>query len=314
MVAQQVGIVGSLQELSRKNLSISEIVAMRISVVIPTYNVEKYISNCLSSIAKQSVRPFEVIIVDGLSKDRTLAAAEAFARILPLRVISEKDEGQADAVTKGLRLVRGDIAHWHAADDLVMPGAFESVTKAFKDPELDLVYSDGWAFDDLRLVRAPARWARFETAWLFFGRFQSDCTYWRHSLTAPCLPLDSKMPLNCDEDWFLRIWALSRKAKWLPTQLGAFRMRPAQLSQTLDRSQLERDRTISRKRVQALMGISDAQRRIQRLLWAPRYLVLDRFMWSADRAWHRLYRRGRELERRQEFLQFLLREWTLPPI
>jgi glycosyltransferase involved in cell wall biosynthesis len=287
---------------------------MRISVVIPTYNVERYISDCLASIARQSVRPFEVIIVDGLSKDRTLAAVEAFAEILPLRVISEKDAGQADAVTKGLRLAQGDIVHWHAADDLVMPGAFAAVLEAFADPELDLVYSDGWAFDERQLVRAPARWARFETAWLFFGRFQSDCTYWRHSLTARCLPLDGKMPLNCDEDFFLRIWALSRKAQWLPLQLGAFRMRPSQLSQTLDRTQLKRDRAISRRRVQALLGISDAQRSFQRVLWAPRYLLLDRVMWSADRLWHKLYRRDRELKKRQAFLQFLVREWTVPPL
>jgi glycosyltransferase involved in cell wall biosynthesis len=289
-------------------------IAMRISVVIPTYNVEEYISDCLASIARQSVPPFEVIIVDGLSKDRTLAAVEAFARILPLRVISEKDDGQADAVTKGLRLAQGDIVHWHAADDLVMPGAFETVINSFADPELDLVYSDGWAFDERHLVRAPARWVRFETAWLFFGRFQSDCTYWRHSLTERCLPLDSKMPLNCDEDWFLRIWALSRKAKWLPVRLGGFRMRPTQLSQNLDRTQLKRDRAISRRRVQALMGVSDARRRMQWLLWAPRYLLFDRVMWSADRLWHRLYRRGSELKKRQAFLQFLLREWTVPPL
>src|SRR6266404_3930557 len=280
---------------------------MRISVVIPTYNAAEYISDCLTSITKQSVRPFEVIIVDGLSKDRTLEAVKAFAGILPLRVISEKDDGQPDAVTKGLRLAQGDIVHWHAADDLVMPGAFETVTKAFEDPAVDLVYSDGWAFDDQHLVRVPSRWARFETAWLFFGRFQSDCTYWRHLLTAPCLPLDNKMPLNCDEDLFLRIWALSRKAKWLPTRLGAFRMRPTQLSQNLDRTQLKRDRAISRRRVQELLGVSDAQRRIQWLLWVPRYVFLDRVMWSADRLWHRLYRRRRELKRRREFLQFLLR-------
>jgi len=286
---------------------------MRISVVIPTYNAEDHIRACLASIAKQSVKPFEVIVVDGLSRDGTLDAVRSFTDILPLKVISEKDRGQPDAVTKGLRLATGDIAHWHAADDLVMPGAFDAVINAFKDPDLGLVYSDGWAFDDRHLVRGgPCRWTRFETAHLFFGRFQSDCAYWRHSLTAQCLPLDNNMPLCCDEDWFLRIWALSRKARWLPLPTGAFRMRSTQLSQNLSRANLKRDRAISRERVREMLGISPVMQSTQRVLWLPRYLLLDRIMGMVDRLWSRCYRRGRKLRERERILHFLLNDWSVP--
>lgn len=288
-------------------------VHMRISVVIPTYNAEEHISACLASIAKQSVKPFEVIVVDGLSKDGTLDAVKQFEHLLPLKVISEKDKGQSEAVSKGLRLATGDIAHWHAADDLVMPGAFEAVIRAFDDPNVGLVYSDGWAFDDHQLMRGGCcRWTRFETAHLFFGRFQSDCAYWRHTFTPNCLPLDENMPLNCDEDWFLRIWALSKKATWLPLRLGAFRIRTTQLSQNLSRGNLNRDRTVSRERVREMLGISPVRHIARKILWAPRYLVVDKTMYALDLIWSRLYRRGSRLMERAEFLRFLLNEWSVP--
>ena len=287
---------------------------MRISVVIPAYNAEEYIRNCLATIAKQSVKPYEVVVVDGLSNDGTLDAVKSFEHFLPLKIISERDHGQPDAVTKGLQLVTGDIVHWHAADDLVMPGAFEAVVKAFEDPDLGLIYSDGWGFNEHLLTRSSScRWTRFETAYLFFGRFQSDCAYWRHSLTAQCLPLDINMPLNCDEDWFLRIWALSRKARWLPLRLGAFRNRSTQLSRSLSWDNLKRDRAVSRERVRQLLNITPLKRQLQQMAWAPRYLVVDRAMGVMDRLWSRYYRRGRELKEREKLLAFLLNDWSAPP-
>ena len=288
--------------------------SIKLSIVIPTYNAETYIAECLTTIQKQSYKPHEVIIVDGLSKDRTLQVVKSFTDVLPLHVISEKDTGQPDAVGKGLRIATGDIVHWHAADDLVMPDAFACVMAVFeKDPDVGLVYSDGWAMHTDVLVRtAAARRTSFMSAFLFFGRFQSDCTYWRHVMTGPCLPLDSDMPLNCDEDWLLRMWALSKKSRWMPTPLGIFRVRSDQISQTLDFSQLPGKRKASRERVRRLLGWSSIRYQLMRVLWLPRYLLVDRALGAFDQLKSRFLARDRELGRRRELYDFLVNDWIKP--
>lgn len=62
-------------------------VAPRFSVIIPTLNEEKFLPNLLTSLSEQTEESFEVIVVDGKSKDKTVAVAESFKKKLPLRVI-----------------------------------------------------------------------------------------------------------------------------------------------------------------------------------------------------------------------------------
>lgn len=234
---------------------------MKISVVIPTFNAERYLPKCLESIRLQNDRNIEVIVVDGQSSDNTLAIVREHADLITT-FLSEKDRGQGDAVTKGLKLATGDIHHWHAADDIVLPRAFERVRASFaSDPSLGLVISDGLAFNGADVVNTgKCRWISYRTALYFFARFQSDCVYWRSSLTEAALPLDITQPLSVDEDFFLRLWKGHAHA-WLPVPLGAFRVRPDQLSRTLNRGMLAADRRKTREKIFARDQISPIARR-----------------------------------------------------
>jgi glycosyltransferase involved in cell wall biosynthesis len=240
----------------------------KITTVIPTYNVERYLGECLSSIARQNYANSEVIIIDGGSTDDTAKVAARYSQIVS-RFVSEPDRGQADAVTKGLRLATGDIAHWQAADDIVLPGAFARVAKEFATrPDVDLVFSNSLAFDEHRVFAGDdVRWVNFWTALLYFGRFQSECAYWRHGITTCGLPLDCSKPLTCDEDFFLRLWA-GHKHRWVRQRLGAFRVRPGQISQVLSEKRVPEDRKESRQLVLRTLNLSK-----------PRLLALQSFFW-----------------------------------
>jgi len=220
-----------------------------ISVVIPTFNMAEFLPSCLSTIMKQDYPNLEVIIIDGLSTDSTLEVINRYDKIVSV-YISEKDKGQPDAVTKGLQMAKGDIVHWHAADDIVMPGAFHRVSNEFKaNPRLDLVFSDGLAFDEVALYRhSTVRWVNFWDALLFFGRFQSDCAYWKHSITPNALPLDFDKHMTCDEDFFLRLW-VGKNFKWIPQNLGAFRSHGNQVSQRISKATVEPERAHTRSRI-----------------------------------------------------------------
>jgi len=68
---------------------------------------------------------------------------------LNIRVLSEPDQGQLDALQKGLRVASGDIFYWLNADDVLMPNTLHTVSRLFaEDPALDLVFSDDFAFNE----------------------------------------------------------------------------------------------------------------------------------------------------------------------
>ena len=112
-----------------------------ISIATVTYNAEKVIGKTLESLAGQSYRDFEHIIIDGASKDNTLQIIKNSA--LPAtRVISEPDKGLYDAMNKALRLAKGKyILFLNAGDSFHHSGSLKLYAdQAEKDP--DIIYGD----------------------------------------------------------------------------------------------------------------------------------------------------------------------------
>ncbi len=85
---------------------------MKASVIIPAYNAEKAISDCLSALKRQTKKPLEVIVVDDGSADRTAEVS----RKLGAKVISQRNRGPAAARNMGSKAARGDILLFTDAD------------------------------------------------------------------------------------------------------------------------------------------------------------------------------------------------------
>lgn len=79
---------------------------MKISIVIPVYNEENYLPDCLESIARQTIQPYEVIVVDNNSTDMTRQVA---ARYPFVKIAKEKRQGTVFARNKGFDIARGEI-------------------------------------------------------------------------------------------------------------------------------------------------------------------------------------------------------------
>lgn len=90
---------------------------LTLSVIIPTYNEERHIKDCLDSIAKQSRMPEEVILVDNNSSDDTVAIAKKYKFV---RVIKEKKQGLIHARNAGFRAAKGDILGRIDADSILI--------------------------------------------------------------------------------------------------------------------------------------------------------------------------------------------------
>lgn len=91
---------------------------MKISVIIPVYNSEKYLSKCVDSILTQSYKDFEVILIDDESTDRSPALCDEYAQNdSRVKVIHKKNGGTADSRNVGLSAVTGDYITFMDNDD-----------------------------------------------------------------------------------------------------------------------------------------------------------------------------------------------------
>ena len=112
---------------------------MKISIIIPTFNGGAFLEGAVLSVLSQSAADVELIIIDGGSTDYTPDILEKY-RSQATHVVSEKDNGQSDAINKGLKLSSGDIVNWLCCDDRICEGALDIVAREFKeDPGLDLM-------------------------------------------------------------------------------------------------------------------------------------------------------------------------------
>jgi glycosyltransferase involved in cell wall biosynthesis len=112
---------------------------MKVSVVTPSFNQGRFIERTLRSVATQSGGLVNHMVVDGGSTDDTVDVLKNFGG--DVRWVSEKDNGQTDAINKGIRDTDGEIIGWLNSDDIYYPDAILRVVAFFEaHPEIDVIY------------------------------------------------------------------------------------------------------------------------------------------------------------------------------
>lgn len=112
-----------------------------ITVITPVFNGELYIRQCIENFLSQNCPYAEHLIMDGASKDNTVAILQEYASQHPqVRYVSEKDSGQSNAMNKGIKEARGRIISFLNVDDKYEPGVLNRVVDVFKSlPEPSFV-------------------------------------------------------------------------------------------------------------------------------------------------------------------------------
>ena len=115
-----------------------------VSVIIPLYNAEKFIAECLESLLAQSLQDFEIVVVDDCSTDSSRAIVERYVEKfygrLKLSAMKKNSGGGSLPRNKGLKLSRGEYVFFVDADDLLTPTALEELSAAAKNFSADVVY------------------------------------------------------------------------------------------------------------------------------------------------------------------------------
>ena len=119
-----------------------------ISVIIPMYNVEKYIGECLDSLLAQTFKDFEVIVVDDCSTDNSCVVVESYAKKFGGRLKlthTKKNTGGAGLPrNKGIELSRGEYLSFIDPDDTITPTAFKELYNLAKKSAAEVVHCEKW--------------------------------------------------------------------------------------------------------------------------------------------------------------------------
>ena len=186
----------------------------RFSIITVTYNAAEVIEPTLQSVAVQTYKNYEHLLIDGASTDDTLARAIA-SGISFSHIVSEKDKGLYDAMNKGISLATGDyLCFLNAGDALYAPDTLERMVAALDGMnELpDVLYGETAEVDDerrfmrMRRLQAPENltWKSFKQGMLvchqaFFVRRDKAPFY------------DLKYRFSADVDWCIRVMKNSKR-------------------------------------------------------------------------------------------------------
>jgi len=182
----------------------------KISVITPTLNTGDSIETALASVAGQSYKNIEHIIVDGVSKDKNLPIIRKYQKkYRNIRLLTEKDEGIYDAMNKGMELCTGDWLYFLGADDSfydenVLNDLFE---QGFFQEE-QVVYGNV-------MIRGDAPWAKDGTIYdgfftlekLFRWNLCHQSIFYPRSVIKKVGYFNTKYKITSDWDYNVRCWA-----------------------------------------------------------------------------------------------------------
>lgn len=186
-----------------------------VSILIPAYNAQEWISHTIQSALAQTWPRKEIIIVDDGSKDGTLAIARHFASDQVV-VFSQANQGAAAARNKAFELSHGDYIQWLDADDLLSPGKIaDQMAVAAASTGKRTLFSSGWAYFMHRPSRArflptplwcdltPVEW--MHRKWGSNHHMQTATWLVSRELTVAAGPWDTRLLGDDDGEYFARV-------------------------------------------------------------------------------------------------------------
>ena len=240
-----------------------EAVPMKVSVVIPVYNAERYLDSCIRSALDQTYPSTEVLAVDDGSTDTSPEILRGYAD--RIRVVSKPNGGTASALNRGAREMSGDWFKWLSADDILRPHAVEALCReagtlgagskkcifyadhgfidergraiaTLEDSEHEFVDELGKRITALECLSGDYnRMSDFERNVILFHHFYGHgiTSMFHRSIFAECGPFDEALPFSEDYEFWLRCCVLhGYRMRYVAANIADNRIHPSQLSAT----------------------------------------------------------------------------------
>jgi len=207
-----------------------------LSVVIPVYNVEKYLSECLDSIFDPAVDAslYEVIAVDDGSTDNSPAILEAYKKHENFRVLNQDNQGASVARNVGIKQARGKYIFFIDSDDYLLPGAISTALRYASSSDCEIVKFDFILWRESAGEFAEIKGSMARVQGIMDGKEAFSRGYGLNPISKLLRRdylLDHKLffypgIIFEDLEWTPRSLFHAKKVEYCPIQLYVYRIRP----------------------------------------------------------------------------------------
>ena len=180
-----------------------------LSIIVPVYNVEKYIRPCIESIFRQGLDEdcFEVIIINDGTKDKSMEViADIISQHKNITVINQENQGLSVVRNKGIALAKGEYLLMPDSDDLLIENSLKPLLEKALETKVDLVVADFLKMNDEEIERSMSHSPQQKTEFDFKGK------------TGEQLFLEDLSPYQCYvwRTLFRREFILKNNLKFVP--------------------------------------------------------------------------------------------------
>lgn len=256
---------------------------MKLSIIIPAYNAEAYLPQCLDSILAQERQGCEVIVVDDGSTDGTAALLEHYPDV---KVIHQENRGMSTARNRGLDEAQGEYILFVDSDDLLTDGALETLVA-------ELSGEDIIAFNAKKLHDATGEQTYHPTirepettdGWTYFCRHRLEATdihfvcIWQRAYRRQFL-IDNNLRfadgiLRAEDDLFTTQAMLAAKTlRTITPCLYIYRIRANSITTTVDRRRFDDSLRVQRLLADLFIPLQDVDKRAIYRVLASNYINL----------------------------------------
>lgn len=197
-----------------------------VTIIIPSYNAEKWLDSAINSALNQTWNNKEIIIVDDGSKDNTLKIAKKYESGA-VKVLTQDNRGASSARNSALCIAQGDYIQWLDSDDLLAPDKIDSQLRHFDNMEDDsILLSSAWGkfqFRQDKVTYYPdCLWQDLNSVEWLINKMNNnawmaiECWLVSRKLTEMAGPWDERLSLDDDGEYFSRVVAHCCKVKFIP--------------------------------------------------------------------------------------------------
>jgi len=227
---------------------------MKISVITPSFNQCDFIDKTIHSVLSQQLDiDIEMLVIDGGSTDGTIEILKKYGD--RIKWFSESDQGQADAVNKGIAMASGEIIGWLNSDDLYLPGSLKLVADYFNDnPDSKWVYGKCRIINEheQEIWKTITRYKNISLHKFSLSRLMTEnyisqpAVFFRKELFEETGPLDLNLNYALDYDLWLK-FAKKYPAGVIHKYLSAFRRHNTSKSETNFKEQFSEQYRVAKR-------------------------------------------------------------------